>query len=251
MSSARFPGKVLMELAGVPLIVFMLQRLQQAQRLTGLLLATSQDASDDILVTTVRQHGFEVFRGSLDDVLDRYCQAAQKYRADVIVRVTGDCPLMDPGLVDMMVARQQELQVDYCSNACPPTFPDGLDVEVMTYAALERAWREATLASEREHVTAYMRKHPGKFSSYNVEEQPDMSRLRWTVDYPDDLEMVKALLSGMDVDRQILASRFDFYAQLEQRPDIRGTPAHPRDEGYRLSLQRDRELEPRAFSKGD
>ena len=134
-----------------------------------------------------------VVRGPLDDVLERYRLAAEALDAEAVVRVTGDCPLVDPRVIDDVVRRFRESSADYVSNVRPPTFPDGLDVEVISRAALDRSAREAALPSEREHVAVYIAEHPELFSSENVAHEPDLSGMRWTIDYPDDLEFVRAV----------------------------------------------------------
>src|SRR5262249_16076590 len=153
MGSMRFPDKVMRPIGSAPLIERLLERLSRSRRLNPIVLATSTDAGNAKLVKHVLLLGFPVFEGSEDDVLDRYYQAAKVYSSDVVVRITGDCPLVDPELVDHLIARFHNEQVDYASNTNPPTYPDGLDLEVFTFAALERAWRESTRPHEREHVT--------------------------------------------------------------------------------------------------
>src|SRR5262249_13502032 len=144
------------------------------------------------LVKHVRLLGFPVFEGSEDDVLDRYYQAAKVYSSDVVVRITGDCPLVDPELVDHLIARFHNEQVDYASNTNPPTYPDGLDLEVFTFAALERAWRESTRPHEREHVTPYLRES-GEFRLLNIAHVENCSRERWTVDEPEDFQVIAGI----------------------------------------------------------
>lgn len=157
MSSSRFPGKVLEPLLGLPMIVFMARRVQQARLVDEVLVATSTDPSDDALAQALQSYGMGCFRGSLNDVLSRFHDAAVHTRADQVVRLTGDCPLMDADLVDRALALLTSSGADYVSNVAPPSYPDGLDVEAFTMAALHDAWRNAQLPSEREHVTLYLR----------------------------------------------------------------------------------------------
>ena len=154
------------------------------------MLATSVDGRDQTLADYVRSMGYEVFRGSELDVLDRYYEAAKHVNADTVVRITGDCPLIDAALVDAVIARFAESDVDYASNVDPPTFPDGLDTEVFSFAALETAWREAKTAYEREHVTPYLCES-GRFHTTSLVNEVDPSGGRWTVDEPEDLEVVR------------------------------------------------------------
>lgn len=201
--STRLPGKVLKEICGRPVILRMLERVRRCKLLKGVVLATSVEPADDALATLVRESGTPVFRGSASDVLDRCWQAARSAQAEVVVRLTGDCPLHDPGLIDEAVgaflARRDEW--DYLSNTLKPTYPDGLDVEVFSFEALERAAREAKTPFEREHVTPYIHGlWEGTRSPFRVGHhtgQADFSHLRWTVDEPEDLDLVRRIFAAL------------------------------------------------------
>jgi len=192
MGSTRFPGKVMRPILGVPLIEILLQRLARAQTLDKILLATSSDPRNQPLIEHVRSLGYEVFEGSESDVLDRYDQAARPHCPDAVVRITGDCPLIDPAVVDAVVSTFQSAGKDYVGNLEPPTFPDGLDCEVFSFRALQQAAEEAVEPSHREHVTPYLRES-GRFSKGNVTAEIDCSKERWTVDEPQDLKVVTAI----------------------------------------------------------
>ena len=222
MSSSRFPGKVLAPLRGLPMIVFMARRVMQASRVDHLLVATSTDPSDDALADTLRAHGIDCFRGSLADVLDRFHGAALAARADHVVRLTGDCPLMDADLVDRALGLLADSGAHYVSNVAPPSYPDGLDVEAFTMAALQDAWTHAQLPSEREHVTLYLRAGHAHVRSAGWSGVADLSSLRWTVDHPDDLAHVQSLLdsaavgAGVGTDAVTGFDRFDLYRGIER-----------------------------------
>lgn len=190
MGSTRFPNKVMQPICGTPMIGLLLERLAKAKRIDQVVLATSKDQRNEPLAKYVRELGYAVYQGSEDDVLDRYYQAAKEAKADTVVRITGDCPLIDPVLVDAVIVRFLESGVDYVSNVSPQTYPDGLDTEVCSYQALERAWNQAKLPQQREHVTLFIRES-GKFSQVNVSNAKDHSKERWTVDEPVDLEVVR------------------------------------------------------------
>jgi glutamate-1-semialdehyde 2,1-aminomutase len=190
MGSTRFPSKVMQAVNGVPLIGLLLTRLARAARIEEIVLATSENVNNDGLASYVSSLGFSVFRGNETDVLDRYYKAAQQASADVVVRVTGDCPLIDPTLVDTVIAKFIQTGADYASNIDPPTFPDGLDVEVFTFASLDQAQREAREPQQREHVTPFIR-HSPIFNRVNHAATEDRSAERWTVDEPDDFEVVR------------------------------------------------------------
>ncbi|MEK7295472.1 MAG: aminotransferase class III-fold pyridoxal phosphate-dependent enzyme [Actinomycetota bacterium] len=190
MGSTRFPNKVMSLVIGIPLIELLLSRLSRAKSLTQIVVATSTDSRDDDLVRHVERLGYQVFRGSESDVLDRYYRTATTFSADAIVRITGDCPLIDPTIVDEVVNMFIESGVDYASNTSPPTYPDGLDTEVFTLSSLAIAHAEATTPTQREHVTPFIRES-GRFRTTNLKCAIDFSHLRWTVDEPVDLEVVR------------------------------------------------------------
>lgn len=189
MGSTRFPNKVMKPIAGRPMIEVLLSRLSRAKEVDAILIATSEDPSNQPLVDHARALGYLCFQGSENDVLDRFYQAAKSVSARAVVRITGDCPLVDPALVDEVVRGFKASNVDYFSNISPPTYPDGLDVEVFTFEALEKAAVEASKAPEREHVTPYLRENPG-FKRGLFKNDEDLSGLRWTVDEPADLEVI-------------------------------------------------------------
>jgi glutamate-1-semialdehyde 2,1-aminomutase len=190
MGSTRFPGKVMHDICGIPLIELLFKRLALSRNIDQLVLATSNSSENTSMVEHMKHLGFSVYQGSETDVLDRYYQAAMKIQADTVVRITGDCPLIDPKLVDTLIDHYHASQLDYVSNISPPTYPDGLDTEVFSFNALEQAWKSAELPHEREHVTPYIRKS-GKFYLNNVANFEDVSFERWTVDEPEDLEVVR------------------------------------------------------------
>jgi len=215
MSSRRLPGKVLADIGGMPMITFMLRRLERARQIDRIVVATSYDPSDDSLCAEVERQGFNCFRGSLTDVLERFEGAASASEADVIVRLTADCPLIDADLIDAVVARLIEDSFDYVSNVDPPTFPDGLDVEAFTRAALIAASRGATDASDREHVTSFIRRNKHIFKQANIAAKFDLSALRWTVDHADDLALVRAMIASLPLGSATIADRFDFLRIIE------------------------------------
>jgi len=194
MGSVRFPGKVMRPINGVPMIEILLRRLCGAKRLDLVVVATSEDRKNADFAEYVRSRGYLVFEGSENDVLDRYYQAAVRFEADAIVRVTGDCPLIDSSIVDHVIETYLASGADYVSNTMVPTFPDGLDVSIFSFEALQVAHREATRAYDREHVVPYIRTC-GKFRCENVLHTTDHSLERWTVDEPSDFEVVSAVFA--------------------------------------------------------
>lgn len=240
-SSKRLPGKVMLPLLGRPMILRQLERVLRAEQVGKVVLVTSTDSSDDELTRVVQEYGVSVFRGSLDDVLDRFYHAAAAFGGhnSAIVRLTGDCPLADPEVIDRTIKALEEGRYDYVNNCVPATYPDGLDVEVFTYAALESAWREARLPSEREHVTPYIYNNPDRFSIGSVVSPIDYSRIRLTVDEPVDYELVVDIYTKLYPSNPAfnLANVIQLLAenpQLEQR-----NSTIQRNEGYRKSLLED------------
>ncbi len=193
VSSTRLPNKILKEIIGKPMLAHQIERVQRAEMIDELVVATSDQPEDDAVVSLCRNIGVTCFRGSLNDVLDRYYQCARQYNPDQVVRLTGDCPLADPGIIDRVVRFHLEGGYDYTSNVLQPTWPDGVDVEVMRFACLAEAHTEAKLPSEREHATSFIYKHPERFRLGNVTQEEDQSSIRLTVDEPEDFELVSLI----------------------------------------------------------
>jgi spore coat polysaccharide biosynthesis protein SpsF len=238
--STRLPNKVMADIFGKPLIIRLLERVKESTTINEIILATTTRAIDTSLVNVVRDYGLPVFRGKCNDVLDRYYKAATKYHADGIVRITGDCPLIDPQIVDKVIQLFLQNQYDYVTNTLEPTYPDGLDVELFSYAALQKAWSEAFLGSDREHVTPYIRNHPEKFSLKNMKNTIDLSHLRWTVDQQEDLEFVREIFKRLYNERKIFYMK-DIIELLQEHPELKGiNTGIKRNEGYIRSLKYDK-----------
>ena len=194
MRSTRLPNKVLKLIDGVPMIELLFARLSYAREVDEIVLATSDNSLDKPLVDHVSGLGYRCWQGSENDVLERYLQTARHAGADVVVRITGDCPLIDPSVVDKLVRHFKVSAVDYCSNTTPPTYPDGMDVEVFSVLALERAACETDKLYDREHVTPYL-KNRKQFRQAQVSSEKDYSALRWTVDEASDFSVIEAVFS--------------------------------------------------------
>lgn len=198
MDSSRLPGKVLMEVGGIPMLQYVVERVRLASLVDEVVVATTQEESDDRIEELCRNRSITCYRGSAQDVLDRFYQAAVRYRAEVIVRITGDCPLVDPRLIDDTIRARETHQADFCSNRLPPpfkrTYPIGLDVEVVTFSALETAWRDATEKHEREHVLPFLYEIPGRFNVFILNHEKNLGGIRWTVDTMEDLIVVRQII---------------------------------------------------------
>lgn len=217
MGSERLPGKTLMPLAGTPMLARVVRRVVRATLLDEVVVATSRSKKDEPIAALCREQEWLCERGSADDVLDRFYEAAKARRATDIVRVTGDCPLLDPEIVDLAVRAFGAETCDYASTTLEPrTYPRGLDVEVLSFEALERAWREDRNPTWREHVTPYIYRHPDRFRLHRVAHSADHSAQRWTVDTPEDYEFVRRVYEHFGDDT---FSWTDVLALLEDHPE--------------------------------
>jgi spore coat polysaccharide biosynthesis protein SpsF len=239
MSSRRLPGKVLLRVCGKPLLQHQIERVQRCETLHGLVVATSTEPADDPIVALCLSLRVPVYRGSLDDVLDRFVQAARPHRPDWVVRLTGDCPMADPSIIDRVVRAAQGRGYDYVSSALHPTFPDGLDAECLRMACLEQAWAEASLPSEREHVTPFVYARPERFRLGEVRNDRDLSRLRWTVDEPRDFVFVSQVYEHLYAANPRFTMN-DVLQLLDSEPALAlSNSGIARNEGYERSLQAD------------
>lgn len=196
-TSTRLPEKVLLPLLGKPMILRQIERLQRTKLIDQLTVVTSAEDSDDKLANVCAENGIHCFRGSLNDVLDRFFQAASKVNPVHVLRLTADCPLADPELIDQIIQYYLMGEYDYASNTIQPTFPDGLDVEIFSYKCLERAWKEAELPSQREHVTPYIYRQDSGFKVGHYKADQDFSQLRWTVDEAKDFKLIEQIYSSL------------------------------------------------------
>ena len=197
MSSTRFPGKVLADLCGEQMLAHIIRRLQLAATLDAVVVATTDRSEDDAVAECADACGAGVTRGSLTDVLGRYVLAADEHNAGVVVRITADCPLVDPGLVDGLVRIRADADADYASNVLEPTYPEGYDAEVLTTGCLRRIDVESTRDYEREHVTPRIREHPDEYRTAQLRSDRDLTWIRLTVDVPADLERVRTILAAL------------------------------------------------------
>jgi spore coat polysaccharide biosynthesis protein SpsF len=217
-----------------------LERVVRVERIDKLVVATSDRAEDDDISALCKNSDVECFRGSLGDVLDRFYQATRLHYPAHVVRLTGDCPLSDPNLIERIIQFHLSGDFDYTSNTIEPTYPDGLSAEIMDFKALEAAWCEARLPSEREHVTPFMIKHPQRFKLGSVKGEEDLSDLRWTVDEPEDFEFVTQIYEALYPKTPNFTTR-DILDFLDKNPHLIAiNSAFQRNEGYLKSLEQDK-----------
>ena len=223
LSSSRLPDKVLMDIEGRPMLARVVERVSASRLIEGVVVATSSDDSDDKLAAHCRSNGIRYHRGPLDDVLTRFVQAGRREGADVIVRITADCPLIDPALIDAVVTIRDAHRADYASNVVSRRYPRGLDVEVFTAEALARADREGLEPHHREHVTPYLYEQPGRFQVVGLDCERDLSAHRWTVDTEADLDLVRGIQQRLE---NPLAGWREVLAVVEREPNLARRNAH-------------------------
>jgi spore coat polysaccharide biosynthesis protein SpsF len=219
MGSTRLPGKVLRNISGRPMLSYQMERLKRVALCQRVVVATTTQNNDDAIVAFCDSEGVECIRGSEEDVLSRYSKAARRYDASTIVRLTADCPLIDPELVDQAIRTFFETQgTDYLSNMMEPTWPYGMAVEVMTAKSLFEADGEATDKSEREHVTPFIYWRPSRYRLFSLQMAPSLSHHRWTVDTPEDFELVSRILGSLYARKPMFTMK-DVLALLEENTD--------------------------------
>lgn len=242
-SSTRLPSKVLMPILGQPMLARQIERIRRASQIDRLVVATSCDKSDDPIEALCSEIGCDCYRGNLTDVVDRYYRAAIAHGARIVVRLTGDCPLTDPKVIDSVIETFKTREMDYVSNTIVPSFPDGLDVEVFSMEALEDAWRVARGPGQREHVTPFVYGNPQRYRLHNVMNGADLSKLRWTVDRLEDFVFVTRVYEALYPVNAAFSTE-DILALLSQKPELNSINAHLlRNEGFASSTHIDRALE--------
>lgn len=240
MGSTRLPGKVLMDIAGKPMLWHVIERVKRCKKIDSIVVATTSREEDKAVVELTKECGVETFAGSEEDVLDRYYQAAKKFDADPVVRITADCPVIDPQIVDEVINKYTEGGYDVCGLS--GKFPDGLDVSIFSFNALEDTWRNAKLPSEKEHVGPYMGKHPEKFKLGEYVKFDNLGHYRWSVDEERDLRFIQEIFSRLYKPGDIFLTG-DILNLLEREPDLLKINAGIiRNEGYIKSLKEDEEF---------
>lgn len=226
MGSTRLPGKLMRKILGRNILILFLERIKKMQTIDLIVVATSQKREDDRIVQTVREFDSSIliFRGSENDVLDRYYQCARKFEVDTIVRITSDCPLIDPEISDSVVREFLSNECDYCANDLSGILPLGLTTEVFSFEALERSWKEAKLPQEREHVDLYMRTNPNKFELGYSDSGLNLGPLRWTLDYPKDLEFITEIYKRLYRKKKFFSTR-DIIKVLNKEPRLQNINA--------------------------
>ncbi len=241
-SSSRLPGKVLRPILGKPMLLHQIERILNSKRIDKLVVATSTENSDDGIEKMCLNNNIEVYRGDLDNVLDRFYQCANQYNPEHVVRLTGDCPLMDSQIIDQVIDKHLFTKSSYTSNAIPPTYPDGLDVEIFKFSILQEAWKNAKLPSELEHVSPYIRNHLESYNKCNLEYEIDLSAHRWTVDEPDDFRFIKEVYAELHPKNEKFNME-DILDLLRRKPYLKEINYHiMRNEGLLKTYRKDNEF---------
>lgn len=250
MGSTRLPNKVLMPVLGKPLLGWMLERVATCAELDEIIIATTTDSRDDVIAAFAQSMNCKLYRGSEDDVLDRYYQAACTVMPDAVARITADCPMLDPNVLAGLIQEYAAGGLDFVSNSepLPSSWPDGMDVSIVGFAALKAAWQSAFKPSDREHVTFYFWNNPQTFRCKRIEHDPDWSRYRVTIDYPEDLEVISAIIEKFGVHDPSVMKRLsmeEIIAFLDAHPDLVAlNQKYSRGLGWTPALERDRNLGP-------
>ncbi len=239
MSSSRLPGKVFKPILGRPMLALEIERVQSCRTIDRVAIVTTTHADDQPIVELGKRLHLDVFCGSMENVLDRFYQAAGKFGPEHIVRITGDCPLIDPEVVDDMVQLYLEKDGDYGTNCMPPTYPDGLDAEIFSFKALELAHAEAVLPSHLEHISLFFEEQPERFKIVNLASPSDLSSLRWTVDESEDYEFVKRVFEALYPVNPLFGFK-DVLDVLDRQPELTFLNKHfMRNEGLLKSKEKD------------
>ena len=232
--STRFPNKIMIKIEDETLLSIHVNRIKKSKKINSIIIATTSKAKDDIIELESKKLNVSCYRGEEEDVLDRFYRAAKPYKPDFVVRLTSDCPLIDPSLIDMIIEATVNSKVDYCSNTLIESYPDGQDVEVFSFNSLKKAWEESVLMSDREHVTPYMKKN---FKVLNVHSNNmKFNKVRMTVDEPSDFVVIKRL-----VDKLGLNEKWENYTNLylNDKTISNTNDSITRNEGYLKSLKDD------------
>ncbi len=237
MGSTRLRGKVLKELCGKKVLEHIVLRVKKSKFIDKVVVATTINKEDDDIYKFCQEKNVDCFRGSENNVLERYYKCAKNYNADVIIRITADDPLKDPEVIDRGIQILVENDYDYVSNTIKPTYPEGIDTEIFTFLALEKSYMEASLMSEKEHVTPYIWKNSSKFKLYNFEFERDLSHLRWTMDTYDDFEFIKEVYEELYYKNNMFLMK-DVLNLIAKNPEIMQiNSGHIRNEGYLKSVK--------------
>lgn len=245
MGSTRLPNKIFMEFCKKPNLYHVYNRVRRSKKIDRVIIATTDQSEDDIVYEFCRENEIDCFRGSQEDVLDRYyrcCIDINISQNDSIARITADCPLIDPNIIDEVIDFYNKNNFDYVSNTIETTFPDGLDLEVFSWKTLEKAWVNASLLSEREHVTPFIKKNSEIFNIGNYKNNKDLSHLRWTLDEIEDYQLINIIYENLYTEEGFFGSK-EILAFLNKNPDLNKiNDKYIRNEGYLKSLKEDRQV---------
>ena len=227
MGSSRLPGKIMLSACGKSLLYHLLERVKKSKKLEKIIIATTTEPEDDVIVNFCKSEKIDFFRGSKNDVLSRYYETAKKFSVDIIVRLTSDTPLIDPNVIDKVISAYENEHSDYVSNffPLPRTYPEGYNVEVFPFKILEKTNFEATKPSDREHVTTYISMQPNLFKIFRVDNETDYSKYRFTLDYEDDYKLIKKIYEIL-YEKTPFFSLNDIVSLVEKNPELLNLNSH-------------------------
>ncbi|KHF39884.1 cytidylyltransferase domain-containing protein [Halalkalibacter okhensis] len=225
MGSTRLPGKILKKVMGKTLLEYQLERVRRAKQIDEIIIATTEKKEDDVIVQICNQNSIRCFRGSEENVLERYYKAGLKYHADLIVRLTSDCPLIDPFIIDRVITTYLQHNYDYVSNTIERTYPRGIDVEVFSMSILQEVYNEASTLAQREHVTPFIYQNPIRFKLGNVRYGTNESRQRWTVDTNEDFELISKIITLLYPTNKNFTIE-DILKLIKNNPDLEKVNSH-------------------------
>lgn len=248
--SSRLSGKVLKSIEGKTVLEHVVSRAKKSSMISDVVVATTIEKSDLQIVRLCAEQGIRVFCGSEDDVLDRFYQCAKLLKPDNVIRITSDCPMIDPAIIDMVIQEHIDQKADYTSNSLTESYPDGEDVEVFKFSALTTAWHESALKSEREHVTPYIKKHNEIFKLFSVVSETDFSSKRWTLDKQKDFDFISIIFKALYNNNNYFGMN-DILAFLLNNPEVEKiNNSIERNEGYNKSLKEDQIVQNRDINNG-
>lgn len=242
--SLRLPSKIFLQFCGKTDLYHVYNRVKKSKKIDSIIIATTDKKTDDSIVEFSMAERINCYRGNEDDVLDRFYHCCEQYgliESDIVVRITADCPLIDPYVIDDVIQYLQDNDYDYVSNAIEPTYPDGLDVEVFLFSSLKKSWEEAQLISEREHVTPYIRNHEEFFKIGSYKNDINLSHYRWTLDEIEDYQLISEIYTNLYASEEMFTTK-DILSFLDENPQLKELNSkYIRNEGYLKSLVKDKE----------
>ena len=245
MDSRRLPGKVLKKILGKPMLWHLVNRVEKSRYIDNIIIATTKDKKDDPIEIFANEYHLGIYRGSENDIVDRYYNAARKYNAGVVVRIWGDCPLIDPEIIDKVIEQFLSYNADYANNSNPPTFPFGMTIEIYSFNTLERIWKETRDPFFREYPFEYIYANKESFKTVYVKNDVDLSDIHLTVDYIEDFELITKIFEELYSERLVFNMK-DILDLIDKHPELRAINI-----GLRRNIEYTKELKERKINRNE